>query len=104
MGVKDCKLLSDKQVFAIGYKLRMLLGPKRYALISIGPEAYNRLYAKIRNVNRLLAWGHGRAIENLLENIPDCPRAVADQFGAEHLIKRALQKKGREIKLEQPGE
>ena len=101
MGVKDCKLLSDKQVFAIGNKLRALLGPKRYALISIGPEAYNRLYAKIRNVNRLLAWGHGRAIENLLENIPDCPRAVADQFGAEHLIKRALMKKGREIKLEQ---
>jgi ribonuclease HIII len=101
MGVKDCKLLSDKQVFAIGAKLRALLGPKRYALIAIGPEAYNRLYAKIRNVNRLLAWGHGRAIENLLENIPDCPRAVADQFGAEYLIKRALQKKGREIVLEQ---
>jgi ribonuclease HIII len=101
MGVKDCKLLSDKQVFAIGFKLRQLLGPQRYALISIGPEAYNRLYAKIRNVNRLLAWGHGRAIENLLENVPGCPRAVADQFGAEHLIKRALQKKGREIKLEQ---
>ncbi|MFZ4394763.1 MAG: ribonuclease HIII [Kiritimatiellia bacterium] len=101
MGVKDCKLLSDKVVFAIGSKLRALLGPKRFALISIGPEAYNRLYAKIRNVNRLLAWGHGRAIENLLETVPGCPRAVADQFGAEHLIKRALQKKGREIKLEQ---
>jgi len=101
MGVKDCKLLSDKQVFLIGSKLRLLLGPKRYALISIGPEAYNRLYAKIRNVNRLLAWGHGRAIENLLDGVPGCPRAVADQFGAEHLIKRALQQKGRAIKLEQ---
>ena len=101
MGVKDCKLLSDKQVFFIGSKLRLLLGPKRYALISIGPEAYNRLYAKIRNVNRLLAWGHGRAIENLLENVPDCPRAVADQFGAKHVIERALMQKGRGIKLEQ---
>lgn len=101
MGVKDCKLLSDKLVFVIGSKLRQLLGPKRYALISIGPEAYNRLYAKIRNVNRLLAWGHGRAIENLLENIPDCPRAVADQFGAKHVIERALMQKGRGIKLEQ---
>jgi ribonuclease HIII len=101
MGVKDCKLLSDKQVFYIGGKLRALLGPQRFALVSIGPEAYNRLYAKIRNVNRLLAWGHGRAIENLLETVPGCPRAVADQFGAEHLIKRALQKKGREIQLEQ---
>jgi ribonuclease HIII len=101
MGVKDCKLLGDKQVFAIGAKLRQLLGPRRYALVPVGAEAYNRLYAKIRNVNRLLAWGHGRAIENLLACVPDCPRAVADQFGAEHVIKRALLQKGRTIKLEQ---
>jgi len=101
MGVKDCKLLGDAQVLAIGTKLRMLLGPARFRLVSIGPEAYNRLYAKIRNVNNLLAWAHARAIENLLEGVPDCPRAVADQFGAESVIKRALMKKGKTIKLEQ---
>ena len=33
--------------------------------------------------------------------MPSCPRAVADQFGAEHLIKRALMQKGRAIVLEQ---
>jgi ribonuclease HIII len=101
MGVKDCKLLGDKQVLAIGSKLRELLGVKRYALVSIGPEAYNRLYAKIKNVNRLLAWAHARTIENLLEGVPDCPRVVADQFGAKHVIERALMSKGRSIKLEQ---
>jgi len=101
MGVKDCKLLSDKVVFAIGNKLRALLGPKRFALISIGPEAYNRLYAKIRNVNNMLAWAHARAIENLLETMPDCPRAVADQFGAKQVIERALMKNGKKIVLEQ---
>jgi ribonuclease HIII len=101
MGVKDCKLLGDAQVLAIGTKLRMLLGPTRFRLVSIGPEAYNRLYAKIRNVNNLLAWAHARAIENLLEGVPDCPRAVADQFGAESVIKRALMKKGKSIQLEQ---
>jgi len=101
MGVKDCKLLGDAQVLAIGAKLRLLLGPARFRLVSIGPEAYNRLYAKIRNVNNLLAWAHARAIENLLEGVPDCPRAVADQFGAETVIKRALMKKGKNIKLEQ---
>lgn len=101
MGVKDCKKLGDKQVMEIGKKLRMLLGPERYRLVSIGPEAYNRLYAKIRNVNSLLAWAHARAIENLLEGVPDCPRAVADKFGAESVIKRALMKKGKKIVLEQ---
>ncbi|MBP7638592.1 MAG: ribonuclease HIII [Kiritimatiellae bacterium] len=101
LGVKDCKQLSDKAVFFIGTKTRQLLGPKRFAMVSIGPEAYNRLYAKIRNVNSLLAWAHARCIENLLETVPDCPRAVADQFGAKQVIERALMKKGRSIKLEQ---
>lgn len=101
IGVKDCKKLSDKQVFAIGAKLRALLGPNRCKLVMIRPEAYNRLYAKIRNVNHLLSWAHARAIENLLETMPGCPRAVADQFGAAHLIERSLMKKGRAIILEQ---
>ena len=53
------------------------------------------------NVNQILAWGHARAIENLLENIPGCPRAVADQFGPKRQIEQALMKKGQKIKLEQ---
>ena len=101
IGVKDCKQFTDKAVFFIGMKTRQLLGPKRFALVSIGPEAYNRLYAKMRNVNTMLAWAHARCIENLLETVPDCPRAVADQFGAKQVIERALMKKGRKIKLEQ---
>lgn len=101
IGVKDCKQLSDKQVLAIGAKTRALLGPNRFKLVAIGPEAYNRLYAKNRNVNSILSWAHARAIENLLETMPSCPRAVADQFGAEHLIRRALMEKGRSIVLEQ---
>ena len=101
MGVKDCKQLTDKAVFFLGNKTRQLLGPKRFALVAIGPEAYNRLYAKMRNVNTLLAWAHARCIENLMETVPDCPRAVADQFGAKQVIESALMKKGRSIKLEQ---
>ena len=60
---------------------RALLGTERYDLVSIGPKKYNELYAKVKNVNRLLAWAHARCIENLLAKVPDCPRAVADQFG-----------------------
>lgn len=100
-GVKDCKLLSDSACLSIAEKTRALLGPKRFAIVQIGPEAYNRLYAKIRTVNRLLAWAHARCIENLLTNVPDCPRAVSDQFGDPSLIKNALMKNGRKIELEQ---
>ncbi len=101
LDVKDSKkITSDKKALGLGRELRKLLGP-RQTLVKIGPQAYNRLYAKMRNVNTLLAWGHARAIENMLDVLPDCPRAVADQFGNERLIKNALMKKGRAIKLEQ---
>jgi len=99
--VKDCKQMTDKAVFFVGSRTRQLLTPTRFSLVTIGPEAYNRLYAKMRNVNNLLAWAHARCIENLLETVPNCPRAVADQFGAKQVIERALMKKGRSIKLEQ---
>ena len=102
IGVRDCKALSDAQVFAIGGKLRSLLGPNRYSIVSLGPEAYNRIYEKRKNGNAILAWGHARTIENLLERLPSCPRAVADQFGtSEKVIQNALMEKGRGIVLEQ---
>jgi ribonuclease HIII len=71
-----------------------------HSIVAIGPKKYNELYAKIRNLNRLLAWGHARALENLLETV-SCERAIADQFGDERFIQQALQEKGRKIVLEQ---
>ncbi len=70
-------------------------------VVTIGPERYNQLYAKFGNLNKLLAWGHARVIENLLEARPDCPRALSDQFANPRLIQRALLEKGRGIELEQ---
>ena len=102
MGVKDCKQMSDKSVLAVGAKIRHLLGPKRWAFVKIGPAAYNRLYAKIRNINRLLAWAHGTCIESLLEKQPSCPKVVVDQFApTETVIKRALKTRGRRIVVDQ---
>jgi ribonuclease HIII len=71
------------------------------SVVVIGPERYNSLYAKFRNLNRLLAWGHARVIENLLEQRPDCPRALSDQFANPRLIQSALMEKGRGIQLDQ---
>ena len=102
LGVKDCKQMSDRSILAVGAKIRHLLGPQRYSVVKIGPPAYNRLYAKIKNVNRLLAWAHGTCIESLLEKQPGCPRAVVDQFAAsEAVITRALKPHGRRIVVDQ---
>jgi ribonuclease HIII len=59
------------------------------------------LYGKFKNLNRLLAWGHARVIENLLEMRPDCPRALSDQFANPALIQRALLERGQKIQLDQ---
>ncbi len=101
MDVKDSKrFTSDKRILEVAGNLRRLLG-RRFALITIGPAAYNRLYRQMRSVNAILAWGHARAIENLLETVPDCPRAISDQFGSAAQVKQALMRKGRSIELEQ---
>lgn len=99
MDVRDSKTItSDNKALAMGRALRQLLG-KRYSIVKIGPEAYNRLYSKMRNVNSVLAWAHARAIENLLSVVPECPRAISDQFGKKEQVISALMKKGRKIEL-----
>ena len=101
-GVKDCKQMSDKAVLTVGAKVRQLLGPQRYSVVKIGPATYNRLYAKIKNINRLLAWAHGTCIEALLEKQTACPKVVVDQFApTETVIKRALKERGRKIVVDQ---
>ncbi len=101
MDVRDSKTISsDAKAEKMAEAIRKIL-KGRFAIVKIGPEAYNRLYSSIQNVNRLLAWGHARAIENLLEKVPDCPKAIADQFGPKQQIEKALLKKGRKITLVQ---
>ncbi|MCF7837679.1 MAG: ribonuclease HIII [Candidatus Marinimicrobia bacterium] len=101
LGVRDSKSIgSDRKILALAAEIRGLVG-RRMAEIKIGPRKYNELYAKMGNVNRMLAWGHARAIESVLEAAPDCPRAVADQFGPKQQIERALFQRGRKIILEQ---
>jgi ribonuclease HIII len=101
MDVRDSKTItSDRKAEEMAEAIVKILG-QRFALVTIGPRAYNRLYASMQNVNRILAWGHARAIEDLLAKVPECPRAVSDQFGPVRQIKTALLQKGRKIELEQ---
>ena len=102
LGVKDCKQMSDKSVLTVGMQLRRLLGPDGYSVVKLGPAAYNRLYAKMRNINRMLAWAHGTAIEELLTKKQGCPRVVVDQFArTEDTIKRALKPLGKKAEIVQ---
>jgi len=75
-------------------------------VVPIGNEAYNRLYAKMGSVNAILAWGHARTIENLMQQKermnPPPVRAISDQFAAnKSTVANALMNLGREIELVQ---
>lgn len=101
IGAVDSKRISsDARIAKIAAEIRQIPG-LAWEVISIHPERYNELHAKFGNLNRLLAWGHAKVIENLLVRVPGCPRAVSDQFANPAVLERALQSRGRAIELVQ---
>ena len=101
MGVRDSKLLSDKRCQELAAEIRIVSSGK-FIEVEMPPERYNELYDQFKkegkNLNHLLAWGHARAIESLLEKNP-CSYAVADQFGNERFILSKLMEKGKKLQL-----
>ncbi len=91
-GVKDSKKLTDPIALRLSDRIRAVCP---CSVIAIGPEKYNELYAQFKNLNSLLAWGHARAIENVLE-IQPAGVVISDQFAAGgHIVKKALFEKGK---------
>ena len=100
-GVRDSKTItSDKKIAELAEEIARTVGNAR-EVVTIGPAKYSELYKKFGNLNRMLAWAHGRVIANLHGKVPDCPRALSDQFGDPRLVEGELRKQEVEIKLEQ---
>ena len=103
-GVKDSKrVTSDKRIGELAKVIRSTPGCV-WTVVPIGPEAYNRMHAKLRTVNKMLAWGHARVIENLMERRtemePPPERAISDQFArSKSTVANALMELGRGIEL-----
>lgn len=97
LGIKDSKKISDKKILELEKSIR---ANAIHSVVAISNGRYNELYANIKNLNKLLAWGHARVIENICEN-NECDYALSDKFGDESLIKSALMKNGRNIELRQ---
>ena len=95
-GVKDSKKLTDPMSLRLAARIKQVCP---HTVIAIGPTKYNELYEKFRNLNTLLAWGHARAIENVLEVHP-CSLAISDQFANPVVLKKQLFEKGKAIRLE----
>jgi len=106
LGIRDSKNVgSDRKIAELAHAI--LKTPDCVAsVVPIGNEAYNRLHAKLGTVNAILAWGHARVIENLLEREsemrPPPLRAISDQFAAsKSAVARALMRRGRHFRLVQ---
>ena len=97
LGIKDSKKITDKKILTLE---PIIKEHAPYSVIAISNEKYNELYGNMKNLNKLLAWGHARTIENILEK-HECTYAISDKFGNDHFIQDALMKKGRQIKLDQ---
>jgi len=102
MGVRDSKRISDNVILEIDECLRAAY---QSAVIIYTPEDYNRVYDDIRNLNKLLAQGHARAICAVLKeseegSIPFADKAISDKFGKTELIIDELRQRGQKIELE----
>ncbi len=106
MGIRDSKSVgSDAQIIRLNRVIRETPGCQ-VSVIAIGNEAYNRLHTRHGSVNTVLAWGHARAIENLLERgallNPPPVRAISDQFASsKSTVEKALMTLGKGLQLVQ---
>ena len=92
-GVMDSKrITTDEGIRALAEAIRSIPRAQSYVL-SFGPEKYNALYPKFRSLNFLLAWAHAEVIAVLKRYVPECPRALSDQFADEAVLARAVKAK-----------
>lgn len=97
LGVRDSKQMSDAPLLKLAAEIRQAVP---HETVVISPAKYNELYERVRNLNRLLAWGHARALETLLGTV-NAGAAISDQFGDRSYLQKALMEKGRTVQLVQ---
>lgn len=97
LGVADSKTLTDGRMKAIAKDVIQVV---THRAVVIGPEAYNRLYAKLANLNQLLAWAHARALEDVLAEA-SADYALVDRFAHDSVLRRHLKGASRQIRLDQ---
>ncbi len=94
LGVKDCKLINDKEVLRLA-DLIMKTVPIQ-TVLALKPEMYNYRYKQMlaqgKNLNHLLSNGHISVLRSVLRQCPECNYALVDQFTASNDIRSTLQK------------
>lgn len=92
LGVKDSKLLSDKQIQELAWQIKASIP---YHLIVCSPNRYNQLN-EFQNANRIKVNLHNEAIQALVSELSDeesneCQGILIDQFTTEKNFYRHLE-------------
>jgi ribonuclease HIII len=93
--LQDSKTLADGVVREAAGKLRDVLP---HEIVLIPPRRYNELYESFRNVNRLLAWAHAKAMLAVASRT-GCRKVVLDAFADREVVLRALGERQGEVDL-----
>lgn len=97
LGVRDSKRINDTSIKNLSQKIKQKVA---YTIVRLTPNKYNDLYNSFHNLNRLLAWSHATAIEDLVEKT-GCKTVTIDQFADESVVIVALRKKKLDVSLTQ---
>ena len=90
LGVRDCKLINDKEVLRLA-ELIVEAAPIN-TVLALKPEMYNFRYQQMRadgkNLNHLLSNGHIAVLRNVLRQCPQCNYALVDQFTDVNIVQQ----------------
>lgn len=95
-GIKDSKKLTDPQALRLASIIKQVCP---YEVLVVMPPKYNQLHAEIKNLNRILEWGHAKVIEEVLKK-QHSDLAISDRFADPRGLARKLKLKGIPIELE----
>jgi ribonuclease HIII len=91
-GVLESKKLTDESALKWAEKIKSVAP---YSIQTLMPEKYNAAHAQLKNLNVMLAYGHARCIEDLLDG-REVDKVVSDQFADPKLLRSKLHEKGRQ--------
>ncbi|MBI2579331.1 MAG: ribonuclease HIII [Candidatus Aenigmarchaeota archaeon] len=94
MGVRDSKLVSDAGCLKLAAKIKKICA---HEIVKISPEKYNMLYEKFGNLNRMLAWGHAKVIDNMTKKV-GCRDVISDKFSEKNHIEEFLRQMAKKNK------
>jgi ribonuclease HIII len=85
LGVADSKKLTDSSILKLDKEIRKTKGVVFKTAFARMPK-YNELYCKFdKNLNKLLAWYHGKSLIGALDERP-APWGLLDQFTKQKLV------------------